>query len=291
LKPSRFEYHRPATVDEAVGQLAELGEDAKLLAGGQSLVPLLSLRLTSVEHLIDLNRIGELQGVTHENGTLRVGAMTRQAAIERSADVADTVPLLSRAVPLIGHFQIRNRGTIGGSVSHADPASELPAVALALDAQVTVASARGTRTVSASDLFVGMWSTSVLADELVTAVRFPVWNGRCGFAVEEFARRKGDFAIAGAVCGVEVDENLLVRRAAIALMGMGSTPVRAVKAEELMVGRVPDGALLDEAGRVAATAGEPPDDIHAPASYRRRIAAHLVRRALSTAVEEARHHG
>jgi carbon-monoxide dehydrogenase medium subunit len=290
LKPSRFEYHRPTTVDEAVGQLAELGEDAKLLAGGQSLVPLLSLRLTSVEHLIDLNRIGELQGVTHENGTLRVGAMTRQAAIERSADVADAVPLLSRAVPHIGHFQIRNRGTIGGSVSHADPASELPAVALALDAQVTVASARGTRTVTASDLFVGMWSTSVLADELVTSVRFPVWKGRCGFAVEEFARRKGDFAIAGAVCGVEVDENLVLQRVAIALMGMGSTPVRAVEAEELMVG-VPDEALLDEAARVAATAGEPPDDIHAPASYRRRIAAHLVRRALNTAVKEAGRHG
>ena len=291
LKPSRFEYHRPETVEEAVSQLAELGEDVKLLAGGQSLVPLLSLRLTSVEHLIDLNRVTQLQGVTHENGTLRVAAMTRQAAVERSADVAGTVPLLSRAIPHIGHFQIRNRGTVGGSIAHADPASELPAVALALDAEMTVTSARGARTINASDLFVGMWTTSVLPDELLTAVRFPVWNGRSGFAVEEFARRKGDFAIAGAVCGVELDDNRAVQRAAVALMGMGPTPVRAVDAEAMLVGRVPDDTLLDEAARMAATAGEPTDDIHAPASYRRRIAAHLVRRALGAAIEEADHHG
>jgi aerobic carbon-monoxide dehydrogenase medium subunit len=290
VKPSRFAYHRPRTVEEAVALLAEFGDDAKILAGGQSLVPLLALRLTSVEHLIDLNRIAELQGITHDSGdAMRVAAMTRQAVIERSADVADAVPLLSRAVPYIGHFQIRNRGTVGGSVAHADPASELPAVALALDAEVQVKSARGARTIAASDLFKGTWTTSIMADELITALRFPVWSGRRGFAVDEFARRKGDFAIAGAVCGVEVGDDRVVRRVVIALMGMGSTPVRAVEAEALLTGCAPDAAQIDEAGRVAAAAGEPSDDIHAPAAYRRRVAAHLVGRALNRALEEAGH--
>ena len=288
MKPSRFAYHQPTTVEEAVELLAKYGDDAKVLAGGQSLVPLLALRLASFDHLIDLNRIGELQGITQDDGgSLRVAAMTRQAVVERSTGVAELVPLLSRAVPYIGHFQIRNRGTVGGSVAHADPASELPAVVLALDAELLVASARGTRTIEASNLFEGTWTTSILADELVTALRFPVWSGKCGFAVEEFSRRKGDFAIAGAVCGVEISDGGALQRVAIALIGMGPTPLRAVDAEKLLADCVPDAARIEEAGHLAAAAGEPSEDIHAPAAYRRRLTGHLVRRSLHKALEEA----
>jgi len=294
MKPSRFRYHRPGTIADAVGLLAEHGEDAKPLAGGQSLVALLALRLTSFEHLVDLNRIPELQGVStdeqgDEQGAVTIGAMTRQSAVERSGDVARLVPLLARAVPFIGHFQIRNRGTIGGSIAHADPASELPAVALALDARVLATSTAGTRTVPASDLFSSTWTTTLEPGEILTGVTFPVWGPRSGFAVEELARRRGDFAIAGTVCGIRLDAAGLIDRAAIALMGMGDTPVRCHAAEALLVGSAPDSAEPAAVAAEAIDATEPPDDIHAPASYRRRVGAHLVARALASSIREAVH--
>lgn len=291
MKPARFRYHRPESTDQAVALLADLGDEAKLLAGGQSLVPLLSMRLARVEHLIDLNRVAGLGRMTVDGSGATIGAMTRQATVEQSAEVAAAVPLLAMAVPHIGHFQIRNRGTIGGSVAHADPASELPAVALALDAEIDVVSTRGRRSVPASELFVGTWTTSLAADELLHAVRFPAWRGRSGFAVEEFARRKGDFAIAGAVCGLSVDDRAEVDRISIVLMGMGVTPVRAREAEQLLLGTTPDEDALSEAGRRAADAGQPTDDIHGPATYRRRVAAHMVTIALRNALRQATDHG
>jgi len=291
MKPARFRYHRPESIEEAVALLADLGDDAKLLAGGQSLVPLLSMRLARVDHLIDLNRTAGLSQISMDDGGTTIGAMTRQATVEHSAEVAEAVPLLALAVPHIGHFQIRNRGTIGGSVAHADPASELPAVALALDAEIHVVAARGRRSIPASDLFVGTWTTSLAADELLQAVRFPAWSGRCGFAVEEFARRKGDFAIAGAVCAVGTNDRSAVDRVAIVLMGMGATPVRARDAEQLLLGTTPDEDVLKEAGQRAADAGQPTDDIHGPAGYRRRVAAHMVTIALRKALRQATDHG
>jgi carbon-monoxide dehydrogenase medium subunit len=287
VKPASFDYHAPESVADVVGLLAEHGDEAKVLAGGQSLVPMLALRLTRFEHIIDLNRVDELAGVSRTNGTLRVGAMTRQRAVERDTRVATAVPLLAAAVPFIGHTQIRNRGTVGGSVAHADPASELPAVALALDAELEIASASTTRRVPAAEFFEGTWTTCLTDEELLVAVHFPVWEGRSAFAFEEVARRSGDFALAGVATAVEVDDDGIVCRAALGLLGLGGTPLRAPAAEAAVVGRAPHAADLDEIATLAVDDLDPPDDVHGSSAYRKRIGAHLVRRTLARALEEA----
>jgi carbon-monoxide dehydrogenase medium subunit len=288
MKPAAFEYHAPATVAEAVDWLHELGDDAKVIAGGQSLVPMLALRLAVFDHLVDVHRIAELRGVTQENGHLTVGAATPDVVIERDRSVAEAVPLLALATPFIGHFQIRNRGTVGGSLAHADPAAEYPAVALALDAELEATSVRGVRSIAAREFFEGMWTTALAPDELLTAVRFPVWPGRSGFAVEEFARRHGDFAIAGAVVGVQLADDGSVARAAIALLGMGSTPLRAASAEAALAGAAPGSIEAKEVGRMAmADVEEPPGDLHASGPYRLRVGQAMVARAWARAVEGA----
>jgi len=288
VKPAPFEYHAPDTVSDAVVLLRDFGDEAKVLAGGQSLVPIMALRLAQFDHVVDLNRVPELQGIERQNGTLRVGAMTRQAVIERDATVADAVPLMARATPFIGHFQIRNRGTLGGSLAHADPAAEYPAVALALDAEFEVANASGSRTVAASEFLVSTFMTALEADDVLTAVRLPVWNGRCGFAVEEVARRFGDFALTGAACAVELDGDDRVVRAGIGMFAMGSTPLRARQAEAALAGSSVADVDLEEIGRMAADETEPPDDIHASAAYRRSVGAVVVARGLGSAIAEAR---
>jgi carbon-monoxide dehydrogenase medium subunit len=287
MKPAPFEYHAPESVADVVGLLAAHGDDAKPLAGGQSLVPMLSLRLARFEHLIDLNRVTELTTVERRDDAVVVGAMTRQVALERPGPTRD-VSLLGQAAPLIGHFQIRNRGTVGGSVAHADPASEIPAVALALDAELQVATPSGPRAVPAAGFFVGNWTTVLEPDELLTAISFPVWEGRCGSAVEEVARRHGDFALTGTACAVCLDAGDRIERCAIALFGMGSTPVRAPAAEAALIGHAGDDAELKEAAQLAVQDLDPPDDVHASARYRRSVGAHVVRRGLTRALEEAR---
>jgi aerobic carbon-monoxide dehydrogenase medium subunit len=282
MKPTRFHYHAPATLAEAVGLLADHGEDAKVLAGGQSLVPMLSLRLASFGHLIDLNRISGVSDVARSNGHLRIGAMTRQAVAEHSAEVAAHAPLVARALPHIGHFQIRNRGTVGGSIAHADPASELPSVALALDAVLEATGPSGTRRLAAKDFFVSTWETALADGEILSAIEFPVWDGRCGWAVEEISRRHGDFALVGTTVGVQVTDGA-VTRAGIALFGVAGTPVRAQAAEAALLA----GADAAEAGRVAADELRPSDDIHASGSYRKQVAAVVVRRAIVKAMQEA----
>jgi carbon-monoxide dehydrogenase medium subunit len=285
VKPAPFEYHAPGTPAEAVGLLAELGDGAKLLAGGQSLVPILALRLTTLDHLVDVGRIDELRGIGRVDGTVRIAAGTTQRAIERSTLVAGDVPLLARATPLIGHFQIRNRGTIGGSLAHADPAGEYPAVAVALDATVTLLGPGGERTLPATELFEGVWTTAIADDELLTSVDFPVWEGPCGFAVEELAQRHGDFALAGACVAVGLDAGGAVERCAIGVFGLGPTPLRATAAERAAVG----GATAAEVGRLATLdLDDVPADVHASADYRRHIGAVLVERAVERALEEAR---
>ena len=289
MKPSAFDYHRPSTTGEAVALLAELGDGAKLLAGGQSLVPLISLRLAAFEHLVDIGRIGELRGIERRDGTIRIGAATPQAAIERSPEIVGAAPLLARATPLIGHFQIRNRGTIGGSLAHADPAAEYPAVALALEAEFEVLSTAGTRVVPAAEFFTGLWSTALRDDELLTAVTVPAWAGRCGFAIREFARRHGDFAIAGAAIALEIADDDRVRRCHIGLLGLGATPERARDAEESLRGRLVDDVDADEIGRVAMAGLESiPSDLHGSAAYRRRVGAAMVASSWRAASEEAR---
>ena len=288
MKSAPFDYHAPESLAEAVSLLSEVGEDAKVLAGGQSLLPLLAMRLTRFDHLIDVTAVGELQGIERVNGHVRVGAAVRQSIAEHDATVAADVPLLADALPYIGHFQIRNRGTVGGSTAHADPCSELPAVALALDAELEIAGSSGARVVSAADFFQGTWTTTIAPDEILVAIRYPVWAG-AGYGVRELARRRGDFAIAGAACAVSLASDGRVERAAIAMFGMGPTPLRGRAAEAALVGEDPANVDVDAIGDAAVTDTEPTDDIHAPAWYRKRVGARLVKRALNDALGEVTH--
>ncbi|MCV7076958.1 FAD binding domain-containing protein [Mycobacterium szulgai] len=288
MKPAVFDYHRPGTVEEAVRTLAELGDDAKVLAGGQSLVPMLSMRLAFFDHLIDISRLGELQGIERRGDQLWIGAGTTEAKVGADTQVREAVPLLTRATPFIGHFQIRNRGTLGGSIAHADAAGEYPAVALTLDAVMEVLSPRGRREINASDFFAGLWETRMEPDELLTGVRFPVWNNRSGFAIQEFARRHGDYAIAGALVALSLDDQDRVSRCAIGLLGLGPTPRRATAAEEYAIGRPVGELAADEIGQ-AALGGldDIPTDLQGSASYRSRVGAAMTARAWTQAVTEA----
>jgi carbon-monoxide dehydrogenase medium subunit len=290
VKPAPFEYHAPTTIADAAGLLADLGDGAKVLAGGQSLIPMLALRLAVFDHLVDVGRIAELHGIERRDDALWVGAGTTEAAVGASVEVASSVPLLAKATPFVGHFQIRNRGTLGGSIAHADPAAEYPAVALALDASMDVVSSRGSRTIAARDFFDGLWSTSMETDELLAGVSFPIWGGRCGFAVEEFARRYGDFALAGVAVAIELDGDDRVRRSALGLIGMGSTPERAVTTEAQLAGQPVTEVDAEEVGRSAVAGLEAvPSDLHGSADYRRQLGAAMVARAWRTASAEARH--
>jgi carbon-monoxide dehydrogenase medium subunit len=292
VKPAPFDYHAPESVADVVALLGEHGDDAKVLAGGQSLVPMLALRLTRFEHLVDITRVGELHGIERSNGSLRIAAATPQAVAEHDPVVAETVPLLGRAIPHIGHFQIRNRGTVGGSLAHADPASELPAVALALDATFEAAGPSGSREIAASDFFTGTWSTALADDEVLVATRFPVWEGRVGFGFGEIARRSGDFALAGVVAAIELSDDDRITRAAVGLFGVGSMPVRASATEAAITGQPAGAEMVRDTVKGAALAGaselETVDDVHATGSYRKRVAAHLMETAIDAAIEEAR---
>ena len=318
MKPAPFEYHTPASAREAVDLLAELGDGAKVIAGGQSLVPVLAMRLAVFDHLIDIRRVDGLRGIEEREDSVWIGAGTTEAEIGRSELVAARVPLLARATPLIGHFQIRNRGTIGGSLAHADASAEYPAVVLALDAVIEALSPRGPRTIPASEFFTGIWETALEPDELLTGVRFPTPagpgapgkvadfdrariggyggsspRGKTGFAIEEFARRSGDFAVAGAAVAVGLAGDGTIAHAAISLFGLGSTPLRAVSAEALAggSGAAPGRATetsAESVGRAAvADLDAVPSDLHGTADYRRKVGAVMVARAWDKAVKEA----
>jgi carbon-monoxide dehydrogenase medium subunit len=290
VKPAPFDYHAPTNVDEAVALLAEHGDEAKPLAGGQSLVPLLALRLARFAHLIDLNGVPNLATSSRQGHELVIGAMVRQDHVEHDRDVASAVPLLARATPLIGHFQIRSRGTVGGSLAHADPASEYPAVALALDAVFDIKGKDRARSVAAGDFFAGTWTTCLEPDELLVAIRFPVAGKRCGYAIDEATRRHGDFAMVGCACAIGLDDKGAIERASIALFGVGSTSVRAAAAEQALQGRSPDSLRPDELKEVAQLAVrdlDPPTDVHATGRYRRDVGAVLVGRTVTAAAKEA----
>ncbi len=291
MKPASFDYHRPNTIDDAVALLAELGDDAKILAGGQSLVPMLTMRLAYFDHLIDISRLSELQGIDRRDHELWIGAGTTEATVGSDAQVRQAVPLLTRVTPFVGHFQIRNRGTLGGSIAHADAAGEYPAVALTLDAVMEVLSPRGRREIAAADFFAGLWETTMEPDEVLTGVRFPLWNSRSGFAVQEFSRRHGDFAIAGALVAVQIDDRDgqdRVSRCAIGLLGLGSTPRRATAAETALIGK-PVGELeAEDIGHAAMTGlDDIPSDLQGSAAYRTKVGATMAARAWTQAIDEA----
>lgn len=287
MKAAPFAYHRPDTVAEACETLAYYGDDGKILAGGQSLAALLALRITHFENLVDISMVDELKGVDVRDDTVWVKAATTHAAVGRDADVACAVPLLTRVTPHIGHFQIRNRGTLGGAVAHGDPAGEFPTVALTLDAQIEAASMAGTRTIPATEFFTGLWETALEPGEVLTAVGFPVRGPRSGFGFHEFARRHGDFAIAGATVALQLDSDDTVSRCGIGLLGLGSTPLRAAPAEAEITGRPVAEIDADEIGRLAMDGlEEVPVDQQGSAQYRKRVGAAMVARAFADAVAE-----
>lgn len=287
MKPAAFSYFAPRDLDEALHLLAHHAPDAKPLAGGQSLVPMMNFRLAQPRVLIDLNRVAALSFVNDANGVLVLGAMLRQAAAERDHRLSAAVPLLADALPLVGHETIRHRGTIGGTLAHADPAAEIPAVALALGAELVVRSTRGERVISADQFFLGPLMTALEPDEMLIAVRIPRMPPHTGTAFLELSRRHGDFAIVGVAAQVTLDESGRIAQAALALCGVGPTPVRARQAEAALAGAEPTDEQFRAAGALAAQEIDPASDIHASADYRRRIAAVLVRRALSQAAQRA----
>ena len=283
MKPPSFSYHDPRTVADAVGLLGRL-DNAKVLAGGQSLMPMLNMRFVLPDHVIDLNRVDGLNYIRDEGGALHIGAMTRQRDIEFSDLVRARCPLMHEAIVQVGHRQTRNRGTLGGSLCHLDPAAELVSVAAALDARVSVAGKTGAREIDFAAFPVAYMTPALEPDELLTGVTFPCWSGRHGHAFVEFSRRHGDFAIVSAAALLEEDAAGKVTRAAVTLGGMGPAPVRAANLERALVGETIDEKRLREIceplRRLDAV-----DDIHAPASYRRQLAVVLSRRALLKAHE------
>ena len=295
MKPAPFEYHAPRSLDEALDLLSSADEDTKILAGGQSLIPLLTMRLASPKRLVDLGRVKELAYVTEQDGGYAVGAMTRQSVLERDPRVANELPLLAEAVGYVGHPQIRNRGTVGGSIAHGDPAAELPAVAVCLDARLTIRGPRGARTLDARDLYLGYLATTLTPDEILTDIWFPKASAKTGYAWLEFARRHGDYAIAGVGVSVTLEADV-VSEARVTVTGVGGTPIRASAAESVLVGaRVDDSGRLEadrvrQAGEALRAAVDPSTDVQATAAYRRHLAGVLLERALLRACQRARGH-
>lgn len=288
MKPAVLDYHKATSVADATRALAEAADDdGKVLAGGQSLVPMLNMRLARPSVLVDINGLSELDYVRQDGDTLAIGAITRNRRVETSAEVKAWAPLLSEAMTFVGHATIRNRGTIGGSVAHGDPAAEIPAVLCALDANLVVTGRGGSRTVAAHDFFHGFLTTAVETDELLTEVRIPRLPERTGCAVEELARRHGDFAIAAVFAAVTLDREGRCTDARLALAGTNPVPVRARNAETELRGHTMTDELIEHAAQAAATATDSASDIHAPAAYRRDMASVLTRRALHRAVTAA----
>ncbi|WP_300613189.1 xanthine dehydrogenase family protein subunit M [Trebonia sp.] len=286
MKLPPVDYEAPETVNEAVELLAEHLDEASVLAGGQSLIPLLALRLAHPAVLIDINGVAGLSGVSVTDGWVAVGAMTREYAAEESGIVADAVPLLAAALPLIGHEAIRSRGTIGGSLAHADPAAELPAVARALDVEFVVRSKSGERVIKAADWFEGYLTTSRRPDELLVEVRFPAARPGTGISFQEVARRHGDFAVVALAASLTLSDGA-ISDARLAFAGISDVPVRATGAEDLLVGERPSGELFDEAARLATEDIDPPADLHGSSDYRKKVATALVRRGLRAAADNA----
>lgn len=284
MKPAPFAYAAPSTMEEAIALLTEHGEEAKVLAGGQSLVPMMNFRLARPQYVIDLNRLGGLDYISERDGVLAVGTMTRQRSLERSDLVQQYYPLLAEATTLIGHPAIRNRGTVGGSIAHADPAAELPAVLLAYGGSAIVQGPQGIRQISAEELFITYFTTSLALDEILIEVRFPRWPPGTGWCFLEESRRHGDFAMVGVAALLTLDAARRCTRAAVALTGVGGVPYSVAEASTILVGQVPDEACIAEVAQAASAGVEPEGDLHASAEFRRHLSGVLTRRALHKAV-------
>jgi CO/xanthine dehydrogenase FAD-binding subunit len=288
MKPAPFEYFAPTDISEALDLLARHGDEAKILAGGQSLMPLMNMRLARPRVLVDINRLPALSQISlGADGALAIGALTRQRAVERASLVQTHYPLLAAVMPALGHFQIRNRGTIGGSIVHADPAAELPALCLALEAEFVLRSAVGQRTVNAADFFRTYLTTAIEPVEMLVDVRFPPWQAQWRWGFQEICRREGDFALVGAVAVLQLDDDAVCQSARLTMFGVGGTPVRPQRAEDMLSGERLDGRVLDQLAHVVAAELEPDSDIHASAEYRREVGGVVARRAVAMAIENA----
>jgi carbon-monoxide dehydrogenase medium subunit len=290
MKPPRFVYHDPTTLDEALDLLATYGDGAKVLAGGQSLMPLLNFRLARPDHLIDCNRIESLAHLVETDNALDCGAMIRQRTLERSPLVHRRAQLITQALPFVGHPQNRNRGTLGGSLAHADSAAELPAVIVALRARLTLRSSRSERSIDAEDFFIGQLTTILRPDELLTRIDIPFDQLRTGSALREVAKRRGDFALAGVATVLSLHDDSTIAAARIVCFGVGEGPVRVPEAEATLIGAIPAEPAFTEAGSIVSARIDPSDDIHASAGYRRRVAGVLARRALAASVPSPAQH-
>lgn len=280
MKPPPFDYHDPRSIEEAVALLAECGDEGKALAGGQSLVPLLNFRLAQPSVLVDLNRVSELAYLRRQEGRLQIGAMCRQARLELSPVAQEGWPLLGDALALVAHPQIRNRGTVGGSAAHSDPAAELPIALTALDAQFKLRSVRGDRVVSADDFFVTHLTTAIEPDELLVEMEVPPLPDGTGHAFHEYSRRHGDFALGGAAVTYTKGDRGRCSGARIVLLGAADVPLRAREAEQALEGQAMSDELAREAAQLAVRNIEPTGDIHGSGDYRKRLIEAMVRRAV-----------
>jgi aerobic carbon-monoxide dehydrogenase medium subunit len=286
--PAAFDYSAPSTLDEVLGILESRGDDAKVLAGGQSLIPLLKLRFATPALVVDIGRIGGLRGIGRDDGTLRIGARTRHADVETHTELRGVLDVLLDAAPQISDPLIRNMGTVGGSLCHADPAGDWGAVMLALDAEVVARSATGSRQIPVVALFDGPFTTRLRPDELVTEVRVPIPSSRSGGTYLKLERKVGDFATAAVAVHVELDADGTVSRAGIGLCAVGPTSLKALDAERVLVGQQPTDSVIAEAARLAAAAAEPHGDTRGSADYKRDVVRVYVQRGLHTAIERAR---
>jgi carbon-monoxide dehydrogenase medium subunit len=287
MKPAKFDYYDPRSLDEALVLLDRYRDDAKVLAGGQSLMPLLNMRLARPKIVVDINRIKELNYVRGSDGGIAIGALARQRALQTEKLIAERVAILREAAYYIAHPQIRSRGTICGSIAHADPAAELPALAVALDAQVTLTKAQATRTVGAAAFFHSFFTTALEANEILTEVRFPAPPEDSAWSVIEISRRHGDFAIAGIVAGLALDsDGQIIRLARLVYFGVGSTPIRVKAAEDMLIGQAASEPTFEAAAESAKQNVDPNNDTHATEEYRRAVTATLTLRALRAALKK-----
>jgi len=289
MKAAPFDYVRPASLKEVCGYLADNSRDVRIIAGGQSLVPMMAMRLVRPELLVDINEIEALSGIARDGDTVVIGAATRQAMAERTGLVREALPLLALALPFIGHDQTRNRGTVGGSLAHADPSAEIGIVAATLGATMVATDGAGERCIGAKDYFQGPMTTDLEPDECLTAVRFPVWtgNGAVGAGFQEVSSRDSDFAIVAAAAQLALDQNGTCRRAAVALANAAPTPVRLTRVEEALVGARPTEDTIEKLLPLVDEAIDPSGDLHAGADARRHMARSLMSRAVLQAVRNA----
>jgi carbon-monoxide dehydrogenase medium subunit len=286
MKPAPFDYHAPTSIAAALDLLRKFGGDARLLAGGQTLVPMMNFRLAAPSVIVDLNRVKELDFIEASGDVVRIGAMTRQRTLEFSSLVAEKLPLLTRAIQMVGHLPTRSRGTIGGSLANADSAAELPMALQVLEGEVVVAGPNGHRSIKAADLFVDSMVTTIEEDEILIEIRFPVMSPKARFAADEFSRRRGDFAIA-AIAAVLIIEDGRCKTARLASAGVSPTSTRLLAAERLLEGEVIDAAAIARAGEAAAEAIEPMADRNASEAYRRHLTKTLTMRVLEKATQQS----